>query len=152
MTTLRAILDRFRPAAPPGRPGPVGVPSEAKFTPADELAPVFAILDSVETECSAIRTRAERDAAAIVGAAGEYAKAVEADAVGAADRQRAAVAAALRAAAQTQFAEQVNAAKQEADLIRAAGTAELDSVVAAVVDKVRAIARDTSSVTTRAMP
>lgn len=142
MTTLRAILDRFRPATPPGRPGPAGVPTEAKFTPVDELGPVFSLLGSVEEECSSIRAHADRAAAAIVHAAAERARAIEADAAGSADRERAAVAAAVRAATQTQFAEQLSAAGREADKLRADGMAGLDSRVAAVVSKVRSLADD----------
>lgn len=140
MTTLRAILDRFRPAAPPGRPGPAGIPTEARFTPADELAPVFALLDSVDLQCSSIRARATRDAGIVIRAAAERASVVEAEAIGAANRERATVAAKLRATAQTQLAEQISAAKQEADAIRAEGTRDVDSLVHAVVKKVRCLA------------
>lgn len=140
MSMLRSILERFRPAPPPGRPGPIGVPSEGHLTAADELAPVFAALAEVESECAAIRSEAARQAAEIWRAAVDRAQRIEADAAERAEAARAMATAQLEGAAQLQRAQELAAAHEQAEALYSNGLKELEPYVAAAVDRVRALA------------
>jgi hypothetical protein len=140
MPTLRSILDRFRPAPAPGRPGPLGVPSEKRLSAADELAPVFAVVDSIDAECTALRAEGMQRADQIWRAAEERAAQIAADAAVRAQEERAATTAARRAAAHQQYVDDVAAAQRQADEIYTKGLAGLPPKVAAAVERVRALA------------
>jgi hypothetical protein len=140
MSMLRGILDRFRPAPPPGRPGPIGVPSEGHLTAADELAPVFAALANVESECAAIRSEGARGADEIWRAAAERVQRIEADAAERAEEARAMATLQLQGAAQLQRVHELTAAQQQADALYSNGLRELEPYVAAAVAAVRALA------------
>ncbi len=138
--TLRSILDRFRPAPAPGRPGPLGVPSETRLSAADELAPVFAVVDVIDAECAALRAEGVRRAAEIWRGAEERAAQIAADAAIRAQEERAATTAQRRAAAHQQYVDDVAAAQRQADEIYTKGLAGLAPKVTAAVTRVRALA------------
>jgi len=89
----RQFLGRFRPAAVPGPAAAAGVPADRRVEAAAELAPVFALLDDVETEIATIaadgaaraqriRRGAERTAASMVADAESGARQIRAAAAG----------------------------------------------------------------------
>src|SRR5450432_3155560 len=119
MPALRDILDRFRPAPGPGRPGPVGVPSEATRMAADELRPVFAALDDVAAQCELIHDDGHRRADQIRQAADADIATTRSQAVSTADTVRAASAASVRATGETRHAAELTVARHEAAQIRA---------------------------------
>jgi hypothetical protein len=137
MPALRDILDRFRPAPGPGRPGPVGVPQPATFTGADELEAVFAALDDVSARCEAIRKEGRRQAAQIRQAADLRLATLRSQATTIADHTRAAAAASVEAAGRTRHAAELIAAQDEAARIRAEGIERMPPYIAAAVSKVR---------------
>ena len=137
MPALRDILDRFRPAPGPGRAGPVGVPSAAVLTGADELEPVFASLDDVIARCETIRTQGQRQAAEIREAAAARLGNVRAQAANDIDQARAASAASVKASGEARQAAEMVAAQHEADRIRADGIERMSPYIAAAVSRVR---------------
>ncbi len=139
MPALRDILDRFRPAPGPGRPGPVGVPSATTLTGADELRPVFAALDDVVARCEAIREDGRRQAAEIRQAADLRLANVRSQAATSADQTRAASAASVKAAGMARHAAELAAARSEAARIRADGIEQITPYIAAAVSRVRSL-------------
>lgn len=139
MPALRDILDRFRPAPGPGRPGPVGVPSAATSTSADELRPVFAALDDVIARCEAIGGEGRRQAAEIRQAADLRLANVRSRAATTADETRAASAASVKAAGQARHAAELAAARSEAARIHADGIEKMIPCIAAAVSRVRSL-------------
>jgi hypothetical protein len=137
MPTLRDILDRFRPAPGPGRPGPVGVPSAETRTGADELEAVFAALGDVVAHCDAIRSAALSQAAEIRRTADVQLANLRSHAATTAAQTRAAAAAAVKAAGQARQAAELGAAQAEAARVRADGVERMTPYVAAAVSKVR---------------
>jgi hypothetical protein len=131
----RGILERFRPAAPPGSAGPVGVPSDA--TPDPALLEVLAALRPVHDEADGIRADARAKVAEILTEAATQAAAAAARArVDGAEQRTAAAAEAHRAGRRTarRMAED---AVSEADRIRQRGRSLLPELVARVLDNVR---------------
>ncbi|MDG6108299.1 hypothetical protein Daura_21430 [Dactylosporangium aurantiacum] len=63
MTTLRQLLQRFRPAGPPGTAGQAAVPADLAARTEEELRPVFSVLAAADAEAAAIRAEAEAAAA-----------------------------------------------------------------------------------------
>ena len=137
MPALRDILDRFRPAPGPGLAGPVGVPSTAVRTGADELAPVFASLDDVIARCEAIRMDGRRQVAAIREASAVRLASLNTQAATAADEARTASAAAVQAAGRARHTAELAAAQHDADRIRADGIQRMAPYIAAAVSRVR---------------
>jgi len=137
MPALRDILDRFRPAPGPGRAGPVGVPSTAVLTGADELGPVFAFLDDVIARCEAVRVDGQRQVAEIREASTVQLARLRAQAATAADEARAASAAAVQAAGRARQTAELVAAQRDADRIRADGVQRMPPYIAAAVSRVR---------------
>jgi hypothetical protein len=137
MPALRDILDRFRPAPGPGRAGPVGVPTAAIFTGADELEPVFAALDDVLARCETIREDARRQVAEIQETADLRLASLRAEAATTADQARAASDASVKAVGQARQAAELVAAEDEAARIRADGIERMTPYVAAAVSRVR---------------
>ena len=137
MPALRDILDRFRPAPGPGRAGPVGVPSAAILTGADELERVFADLDDVIARCETIRTQGRRQAAEIREAAAAQLGSLRAQATTEIDQALAASAASVKAAGEARQAAELVAAQHEADRIRADGIERTTPYIAAAVSRVR---------------
>ncbi len=131
----RGILERFRPAAPPGSAGPVGVPSDA--TPDPALLEVLAALRPVQDEADAIRADARAKVAEIRNGAAAQAAALAARArVDAAEQRAAATAAAHRAGRRT-ARRMADEAVSESDRIRERGRALLPELVATVLEDVR---------------
>jgi hypothetical protein len=64
MPRVRDLLYRLRPSGAPGAANPPGVPADRAREAADELAPVFGLLEPVETECQGIVAAAQHDAEA----------------------------------------------------------------------------------------
>lgn len=62
MPRVRDLLYRLRPSGAPGTANPPGVPADRAREAADELAPVFALLEPVEAECRRIVAAAQQDA------------------------------------------------------------------------------------------
>ncbi|WP_405064901.1 hypothetical protein OG558_23440 [Kribbella sp. NBC_01510] len=69
MSLMLDRLRRFRPVGAPGGAGPVGVPEDRHCGVPVELVAVFDALDGVIAECREIRTRAEDEAAELIGTA-----------------------------------------------------------------------------------
>ena len=139
MPALATFLDRFRPAPAPGRAGPVGVPSGTRLNSADELAPVFASLAAVEAECAAIRADAVRRAEEVGRAASEQVATMDLQAAAAAETARVTAAATARAAAEADRADELSEAHARATETYASGLARISTLVAAAVDRVRAL-------------
>ena len=150
--SLRGILDRFRPSPLPGRAGPVGIPTDVRLTPADELAALFPALDTIEAECAAIREASARRAEQITHDAAQRTERIETDAVSQAQLERGTVAAALRAAAEQHHAQEIAAASRRAEEIRANGLAAITPQVSAAVARVSALADDDSAPLAGARP
>jgi hypothetical protein len=142
MPALNHILDRFRPAPSPGRAGPVGVPSDSKIKPADELGPIFAALAAVQAECQAILARSDAQADDVVRSSRERVATIEAEAVVRAETARTTVAAAARTAVENEHAEVLLAARVQAAEIAAQGAAAIPSQVLEAVERVRALAAE----------
>ena len=130
------LLNRFRRlGAPPGPPArPVGIPASGGEALLAELAPLFAALDAIGDEATAIRADAERRAADLRSGASSEAGSIVAQArAAAADARR--EAAAERQRAMRGEAERVRVdAEREVARIRAQARAQLSALVAVVVD------------------
>ena len=137
MPALRDILDRFRPAPSPGRPGPVGVPSSATLTGADELEVVFAFLGDVVARCEAIRDEGRRQAAEMRQTADVQLASLRSQAAAAAAQNRTAAVASVKAAGQARQAAELSAAENEAARIRAEGARRTTRCIATAVSRVR---------------
>lgn len=139
---LHTLLDRFRPAPPPGQPGPVGIPSPTPRTAVDELAPLFLLVDAIDAECARIRAGAELQAKQILDDAAARAARIEADAELQAKEARDAATRALRGEAQERIATVLSEARRDADKIRRRESAVLAQRVESAVNLVRAIGGD----------
>ncbi|HEY7718983.1 MAG TPA: hypothetical protein VH915_09490 [Pedococcus sp.] len=64
MPRVRDLLYRLRPSGAPGAANLPGVPADRAREAADELAPVFALLEAAEEECHRIVAAGRRDAEA----------------------------------------------------------------------------------------
>lgn len=137
--SLHTLLDRFRPAPPPGQPGPVGVPSQAAHPAVDELAALFLLVDAIQADCAAITSDAQREARQIVADATARATRIEADAERRAKTARDAESRAVRGNAQERVAAVLAEAQRDADEVSRRESAALDRRVESAVNLVRAI-------------
>lgn len=125
---IGGFLERFR--------GSSGVPATVGDEALAELAPVFAALDELERDASAVRRRSEHMATRRLHEAREEATAILADARGRADSERGdALKAGLRAA-DVAAAELVANAEREADRIERAGAQRIPAFAREVVERV----------------
>ena len=62
MPRVRDLLYRLRPSGAPGAANPPGVPADRAREAAEELSPVFALVDPVEAECHRIVAAGQHDA------------------------------------------------------------------------------------------
>ncbi|MER7274823.1 hypothetical protein ABT369_10230 [Dactylosporangium sp. NPDC000244] len=146
MTTLRQLLQRFRPSGPPGAAGRVAVPADRAARAEEELRQVFAVLATADAEAAAIRAAADAEATRRRRRAGLAAQRIVAAARSRAQHARAEAFAAARAdtarAAETVIAD----AQRTAEALRAHGRARLDAavppIVSAALDEVYGTGRD----------
>lgn len=136
---LHTLLDRFRPAPPPGQPGPVGIPSQTPRTAVDELAPLFLLVDAIDAECAGIKAAADLRAKKILDDAAARAARVTADADIQAKEAREAEVRAVRGDAHEQIAAVLSEAQRDAAKIRQRESAALAQRVESAVNLVRAI-------------
>lgn len=130
---VSTILDRFRRAA--------AVPAGVGDDLARELAPVFAALDEIESECDRVRADAAAVAERRVADARAAAAAGSARGREAAEAARAEAEAERRRVLEREALELRREAEAEAERIRARGELRLAELVDAVVACVRAAAR-----------
>ena len=139
IVSLRVLLDRFRPAPPPGQPGPLGVPSQTPHTAVEELASLFLIVDEIEAECAAVKADGEERATRTLDDAAARAARIEADAERDAKEARDAASRVVRGRARERVAAMLSEADRDADDIRRRESAELADRVESAVGLVRAI-------------
>jgi hypothetical protein len=139
MVSLQSLLDRFRPAPPPGQPGPLGVPSERPRAVEAELAAVFLLIDAIEEECAAIKADGQRQAARLAQDAAVRASQIAETADRQAKDARALATRAVRSSAQERITATLDAARRDADEITRHGLAALPRRVERAVDRVRSI-------------
>lgn len=138
MPRARDVLERLRPVGAPGAAGPAGVPVDRRAEITAELEPVFATLADVEAEVARLREASVAQARQRSDLASGRAEQVLARARREAQAERAEVAARLRHQADVAAAEARAAAEAEAELIRRRARRRLPSLVARVVEQVRA--------------
>lgn len=131
----RGLLERFRPAAPPGAAGRVGVPVDSTADTA--LLAVLGALGPAQAEAQQIRERARAEADAIGERAQADAAAVAARARRDAAEQRAVAAARAHEAGEREGHRMTDEALVTADRIRALGRDRMPALVARVVETVR---------------
>lgn len=136
---LHTLLDRFRPAPPPGQPGPVGIPTQTPRTAVDELAPLFLLVDAIDADCSRIRAGADLRARQIVDDATVRAARIAADTTARAKEARDVETRAVRGTAHEHVAALLAAAQRDADEIKRRESAALAQRVESAVNLVRAI-------------
>lgn len=132
----RGLLERFRPAAPPGAAGRVGVPQDA--TEDTALLAVLASLAPTLAEAERIRADARDRRRALREDAVVRASAIAARARVEAAEQRAVEAARVHVAGEREGRRLADQAAREADAIRAEGRRRTPDLVAEVVATVRA--------------
>jgi len=130
---VRDLLDRFRPAGPPGAASSVAVPADRRADAEQELAGVFAALADVERQCAQVRADAEHDAARRKAQSQRMTAAIVARARTQATAERAAAAAAEVRAAQEEAARILQEAQQSAARARSAAEQRLPDLVDRVV-------------------
>jgi len=140
MPKVRDILDRFRPAGPPGAASTVGVPADRLAGAEAELAPVFAALAEAERRCADTRERAEREAGRRTAQAHRMAAAIVTRARSQERAERAATAAGALAAAEAESARLSADSHQAAAKLRAEGERRLPALVDLVVARARELA------------
>jgi vacuolar-type H+-ATPase subunit H len=143
MSTMLDRLRRFRPVGTPGGAGPVGVPEDTHAGVPAELVAVFAGLDAAIAECDVIRSRADQQAADLIATARIEAAGMVSDARARATGERAEVTAAIKARGDTAIDQTLATASAEATHLRQTGAQRMDSLVALVLDRLRADVRGT---------
>jgi vacuolar-type H+-ATPase subunit H len=141
---LRAFPDRFRPAGAPGAAARSAVPVDRSRELEAELAPVLALLDSVDAECARVVAQARRDAARIVAAAREVATAQLGDAERRARAGRDEAAQEVLAAARAEAADTVACASRQALQVRELAAQRIPALVSRAVGLVRALQAECS--------
>ncbi|MEU0560342.1 hypothetical protein [Dactylosporangium sp. NPDC006015] len=140
MTTLRQLLQRFRPAGPPGAAGQAAVPADRVARAEEELRPVFSLLAAADAEAAAIRAEAEAAAAQRRRRAGVAAQRIVAAAHARAQRARAEAFAVARADTAHAMETVMDEAQRTAEALRARAWDRLDiaapSIVSAALDEV----------------
>ncbi|MFB9186808.1 hypothetical protein ACFFX1_52535 [Dactylosporangium sucinum] len=127
------LLQRFRPAGPPGAARPAAVPADPAAEAAAELLPVFAALRETTAEAAAIRATAETGADTRRRRAVIAARRVVAGARRAAPAARAQAFAEARAGDSRAGDALMAAARHDADEVRRRATERLDRAVSDVV-------------------
>lgn len=138
MAKLRDLLDRFRPAGAPGQATRAGVPVDRRAGLSTEVAPIFAALAPVLTECERIREEARTEARRREAEARQRAQAIVARARMESEAERAAAAAAARARVMHENEQIMARARAEAQAVREQGERRRPELVARVVELVRA--------------
>ncbi|GAB3979425.1 hypothetical protein GCM10029978_074770 [Actinoallomurus acanthiterrae] len=133
MARLRDLLERFRPAGAPGAAARTGVPADRATELAAELADVFATLEPVQAECTAIREAARRDARDARGRAHDQADTLIAEARMRVAAERAAAAARAGERVSAEYAAIVTDAEGIAAQIRARADERLPALVARAI-------------------
>jgi hypothetical protein len=134
MSTIRDLLDRFRPAGTAGPAGAVGVPADRVTERSAELAPVFASLAEAQVAAARIRSDAAERAQSRRAAAAAAAELVVAEARQRVKAVRAEAAAAAHGAAHAAAEEVLDRARAEAARLRDRATQRLPRYVGLVVD------------------
>ena len=138
MPRAREVLERLRPVGAPGAAGPAGVPVDRRAEVAAELEPVFAALADTGSEVQRLLEAGAAEARRRRELASRRAAQILATARRDAQAERAQVAAGLRHQADVAAAEARAAAETEAERIRRGARRRLPSLVARVVERVRA--------------
>lgn len=136
---LHTLLDRFRPAPPPGQPGPVGIPPQTPHTALDELAASFLLVDAIEDECAGIKADAELRAKKTLDDAAAGAARIAAGAEMRAKESREAEARAVLGNAHKEITAVLSEAQLAAAELKHHESAGLAQKVNTAVDLVRAI-------------
>lgn len=131
----RGLLERFRPAAPPGGAGRVGVPQEG--TEDTALRAVLAALVPTQEEAARIRTQGRAQAQALREASVTEVAGVLARARVEAAAQRAVEASRAHEAGERESRRMTEEARTEADRLRTEGQRRLPDLLARVLDEVR---------------
>lgn len=138
VTGFRNFLTRFRPAVPPGRAVPGGVPTDRSAELRAELAPPLLLLEQAEAEARSVRGRAAEDAASRLEEAERRAEEIVAEACEQADQVRAHTARRVLRAAEEEAALLLAAAEREAAAVRDRARSRVpvlaDRVVALVLE------------------
>lgn len=137
MPGLRELLSRFRAVGAPGAPGAAGMPIDRRAGVTAELEPVFAALAETTAECECLRAGGDADARRCLDEARKRAAAMLAQADGAAQAERATVAARMRERAATDLIAAEEESQVAAEEIAHRATGQLSTLVNEVVERVR---------------
>lgn len=138
MPQARDLLERLRPIGTPGAAAPAGVPVDRRAGAEAELEPVFAAMAGVEEEVRRLLDEGGAKAAGRRDSAAARVQEILARSRGEAEAERAAVAARMRHQADADAATTLAEAELEAAKVRARCAQRLPSMVATVVDRIRA--------------
>jgi signal transduction histidine kinase len=137
MPGLRELLSRFRAAGAPGAPGAAGVPVDRRTGVTAELEPVFAALAETTAECERLRAGSATEAQRCLDEAVQRAAALLAQAEGAAQAERATMAARMHDRAATDLAATEKESRAAAEEITRRAAGHLPGLVNEVVERVR---------------
>jgi vacuolar-type H+-ATPase subunit H len=138
VATVRGILDRLRPAGAPGAAGKAAVPADRRESLAGELAPVFADLEPVLSECTRITEEATAAAQRREAEAAGHAHDIVANAQTESESERAGIVAAARSEANRETERSHAQAREQAQHVRQRGDQRRPQLLARVLDLVRA--------------
>jgi hypothetical protein len=127
----RRFLDRFRRAS--------GVPAAAGDDLLGELAPLFLVLDDIDSEAAEIRVSAERRARAEREEAAEDIEVIFAEAMEQAEAERAEIAKAVRRSAGAEARAIVEAGREEGERIRTIGRQRIPALAASIARRLEAL-------------
>lgn len=139
MPRVRDLLYRLRPSGAPGAANPPGVPADRAREAADELAPVFALLEPVEAECRRIVAAAQQDAESQRAHDREAARDLLASAQARVPVEREAARARARRSAEERVAAAAGRGKASADQVRRQSEEQMPHYVDLVADRVWAL-------------
>jgi len=142
MSVMLDRLRRFRPVGAPGGAGPVGVPADRHSGVPTELVVLFEALDGVIAECREIRSRADQEAAELIGAAEREAAGLVASAAARAPAERAEAATLIASGGDAVVAHTRTAASAEAERLTRRGRQGMDELVDLILDRVRHAAEE----------
>lgn len=134
MATVRDFLERLRPSGTPGAASLSGVPADRVGERTAELEPVFARLEDVQAQATAIRQAATQQARGRQAAAAEQAQAIVAAARRSAEAERRDAAARARSRADEETRVRLAAATREATSLAQQAQTREDMLVARVVE------------------
>jgi hypothetical protein len=132
---FREILDRFRPAGPPGLAGAAGVPADRRSDAQRELSLLFAGLADVERRCAEVRDRADGQAARRVARSQRMAAAIIGDARSEAGATRASATARARAEASVEAQGIVEHADKAAADLRVSAERRMPALVDRILER-----------------